>query len=335
MTGQPPLDGRDESMELSDGALKERFETALSGMSPDAQELLEGGMQLGVQLRRRRRAELLGAAGLSVAAAATLVYSNITADWFDSNSTGPADTPSSLVQVINQPATARSLAAAALEHLRPDQVIGAGSMGSSSPRSSVFASVAVSTDQGKAQLDLLATRRVMQWDRRPACAPNTSLDVVYCRVSRLDDGTQLVLMAEKAKGTRGSPRYLVSLGARRDTEVVAVLEYLVDNRATPADDSQPVADWSLPVSVATMRAIVTDPQFGVMASPRMIAEGEALDNFRGSMVTHTHAGAVHVATVAPPVPTGPQIRPQRPSTGSASASASTQSPGESAASSGP
>lgn len=331
MTGQPPLDGRD-SMDRSEGALKERLETAVSGLSPDVRALMDGGMQRGVRLQRRRRVEMISAAGLSAVAAAAVAYSGVTSDLFDSNSTGPADTPSSVVE-INRPATARSLAATALEHLPAAQVVGAGSMGSSSPHSSVFASVGLSTDQGKAQLDLLATRRVMQWEKRPACAPNASLDVVYCHVSRLDDGTQLVLMAEKAKGTPGSPKYLVSLGARRETEVVAVLEYLVDSRATPADDSQPVADWSLPVSVATLRAIVTDPQFGVMTSPQMIAKGAALDNFRGSMVEHS--GSSSAASVAPPVPTGHQVRPQRPSLGGVSASAATQSPGESAASSGP
>lgn len=352
MTGQPPLDGRDESMDFSEGALKERLEAAVSGMSPDVRALMDGGMQRGVRLQRRRRVEVLGATGLSVAAAAAVVYAGITSGLFDSNSTGPTDTPRSVLQEINQPATARSLAAAALEHLPADQVIGAGSMGSSQ-RSTVFASVGLSNPKGKVQLDLLATSRLKQWDKQPPCASGTpSLRVVQCRVSRLDDGSQLILLAEKANAGPGPAKYLVSLGVRRETQVVAVLEYLVDGRATPRNDNQPVTSWAMPVSVDTMREIVTDPRFGVVTSPEMVAKGKAIVDFRDLTVqTSSGSGAVRVA---PPQPTVHQVQPQvtpglpsssasapasasgsAPASASGSVPASAQRPGRTAASSGP
>ncbi len=159
MTGQEPLDGRNESVDFNEGALKERFETAVAGVSPDVPTLLQGGVQRGEQLKRRRRAELIGATGLSAAAAVAVIYSGVASNLFDSNSTGPADTGNNTVEQINRPATARSLAAVALQHLPSRQVIGEGTMGGTA-QSSVFASVGLSNDQGKVRLDLIATSRV-------------------------------------------------------------------------------------------------------------------------------------------------------------------------------
>jgi hypothetical protein len=336
MTASGPLDGRNESVDFSEGALKERLETAVGGLTPDVTALTRGGVQRGEHLRRRRRAEAMSAAGLTAAAAAALAYSGVSFGWFDSNSAGPANTPNGTIEQINRPATARSLAAVALEHLPASEVIGEGTMGTS-PQPAVFASVGLTTDQGKAQLDLLASSRVKRWHAIRACSSGSaSLKVVQCHFTRLGDGTPIILAAAKTVGGSGPTQFIVSLGSRRDSQIVYVLEY---SGARPQNNQQPVTDWRLPVGVATLRTIVTDPRFGVLTTPQMIARGNALANWHGSLVTSSvgssSASAVTVSPngTAPLRPAGPQATPpSAPAVGSAPAPAR---PSQTGLSSGP
>jgi hypothetical protein len=287
-------------MQLDEEALKGRFETAVSGVSPDVTALMDRGMHRGEQLRRRRRAEVFGAAGLSAAAAAAIVYSGFSFDLFDSNSTGPTGTTSNTVERINQPANARSLAAAALQHVPGDKLIAAGTMGNAAHRSSIYASVGLGTSRGKVQLDLLATTRVKRWDQQPNCPRSSSgSKVVQCQVSTSGGKRQVIVTAEKYRAGPGPTMYLVTVGARRDSQVVAVFEY-VGAGAFPQDEQQPVATWHLPVSVQTMREIVADPRFGMWTTAEMIAKGRALkhfDNSGGSTVVGSRGSSS--ATVPP------------------------------------
>lgn len=334
MTGQQPLDGKDGPMELNEGALKERFDTAVSGMSPDVTALMNGGIQRGEQLRRRRRAEVFGAAGLSAAAAAAIVYSGIASDLFDTNSTGPTDTTNNTVEQIDSPATPRSLAAVALDYLPADEVIGAGTMGSTA-RSTVFASVGLATGHGKVQLDLIATKQVTRWDKQRECAPSTSgVKVVQCHVSRVGGKRELVVTAGRSTPGPGPDMYLVSVGARRDSQVVAVVEY-VRARGLSLEEKQPVAAWGLPVSVGTLRSIVTDPRFGTLTSSEMLARGRALDNFSND-ATSTSSGSGSAVQVSPESSASTPAFSPRPgqssSSGGASAPAPAQRPSKSASS---
>lgn len=332
MTRNESLHGRDEFMDFDETALKERFETAVGGVSPDIGALMDGGFQRGADLRRRRRTQVLGATGLSAAAAAAVAYAGVTSGLFDSNATGPASPPDSLVQDIDQPGTTRSLAAAALEHLPRDGVVAAGTMGASPERSTLFASVGVETDQGKVQLDVVATTRVKQWDEQRPCAPGSpNNDVVQCQRSTLDDGGELVVAAERFGAGKGPARYLVRVTVRRDDQLVGVLESLKSNQVASHKDV-PIAGWNLPVSVATMQEIVSDPRFGMVTSPEMIAAGEALQNFNEGGMVQTDSGSSGEATVAP-VPSA-TVRPKQPSDGVASTSPP-ERPGAAHSSSGP
>lgn len=321
-------------MDFNEAALKERFEAAVEGVSPDVGGLMDGGIERGAQLRRRQRAQVLGAAGVTAAAAA-VVYSGFTSGLFDSNSTGPADPPDSVVvQEINSPATARSLTAAALEHLSDEQLIAAGGPRGGMQRGSVFASLALDTDQGKVQLDVVATTRVKGWDRQGQCAPGTPQSAtVQCQRSTLDDGAELVVAAEKLDAGTGPAQYLVRVTARRDDQLVGVLEYLRGAQAAVPREGVPMASWDLPVDVETLQEIVSDPRFGVVTSPEMIAKGEALDGFTkgGTTTGESSSGAVEVA---PPDPTNFQVGPGNPTKGKASTSAP-KAPGQSDSSSGP
>jgi hypothetical protein len=336
MTGQQPLDGRDGPMELNEGALKERFDTAVSGMSPDVTALMNGGIQRGEQLRRRRRAELFGAAGLSAAAAAAVVYSGIASDLFDTNSTGPTDTTPTSVEQINHASTPRSLAAVAIEHLPADEVLGAGSMGNTTQRSTVFAIVGLDTDKGKVELDLVATRRVIGWDRQRSCAPGTPRsETVKCQRSTLSDGSQLVMAAQRFDAGPGAAQYVVRVTVRRADQLVGILEYLRGKEASALGAKLPMADWRLPVSMATMRSIVADPRFGMLTSSEMLAKGRALDNFTNKVTetSSSSSSAVQVSpkSSAPTAQLGPRP-PQSSSSGGASAPAPAQRPSKSASS---
>lgn len=321
-------------MDFNEASLKERFETAVGGASPDVGALMDGGVERGEQLRRRRRAQGLGAAGISAAAVAVLAYAGFGHGLFDFHAIGPSDAPSSVVQTVTEPATPRSLAAIALEHLPDEQVVGAGTMGDAPQRSTVFASVGLDTNQGKVQLDLIASRQVKQWDKEPPCAASSpGLEVVQCDVSTLADGSQLVQVAQRSDAGPRPSSYLVLVGVRRDDHIVGALEYLAAQQVAPQEESLPVAEWTLPVSVSTLREIVTDPRFGVLTSPEMIAEGDALDNFTEDGMTGSSSGGSAVQ-VSPPEATGVQVGPGRPARGVASTSAPEQ-PGETDSSSGP
>lgn len=277
MTG--PFDGRDESMDFKEGALKERFENAVSGLSPDVGALLEGGLRRGAQLHRRRRTQAFGAAALSAAVAAGL-YAGVASGLFDPNSTGPADTTNSIVEQVDRRATTRALTAVALEHLQPDRLTRADAFSTGVRDGSLQVLLVLGTEHGKAHLELDASRHLDGLDKGPQCGTKVGgAKTDQCSASTLPNGDRLVVTTERFTDRSGSATYLVAVAVVRDGQAVDVQEYLTGSQL-PKDETQPVADWKLPVSVAEMRAIVTDPRYGLETSREMIATGAALDNFK-------------------------------------------------------
>jgi hypothetical protein len=329
MTGHTDPAGGRNPMDFDETMLKERFETAVGGISPDVARLVGAGSDLGAGMRRRRRSQGIGAAVASVAAVAAIAYVGIGQGLFDSDATGPAD--GSVSQAPTVPSTPRSLVAVALEHLPDDELVGAGTGGGTPVPSAVFVSLGLDTDRGKVQLDLIATTQVKAWDSQPGCAPGTpDGKVLDCQKATLPDGGKLVITVEKYDAG-GSTGYVVYSGVRRADQVVGVIEHLPGTSFAPRDDTAPLTEWDLPVSVVTLRQIVTDPRFGVITSPEMIAAGEALEKFDedglvGSSSSSSGTSAessVSVETVAP----GQEPLPETPSAGEAP-TAATKRPGE-------
>ena len=307
-------------MDFNEAALKERLETAVRGASPDVGALMDGGLERGERLRSRRRAQVL-AAGVTATAVAALAYAGIGEGLFDSDATGPANTPNRVVQEITEPSTPRSLAAAALEHLPDEEVVGTGDSGTRAQSPRMFATVGLVTERGDAELYLFATTRVQLWDKQPPCElGGVDVEVVQCRLSTVAGGPQMALVVQRFDEGPGSSSYQVSVGVRRDDQVVAVTQA---QAAEPQDESVPVAEWDLPVSVATMRDIVTDPRFGMTTTPEMIAKGEALENFAegGSGMESGTSGSggvkVRPKVELPPEAVATTFAPERPGAGGA------------------
>ncbi len=288
-------------MELNETSLKERFETAVGGVSPNVSALVDGGSELGTQLRRRRRAQGMGAVVASAAAVAAITYVGIDQGIFGSDATGPAN--GSVSQAPTEPSTPRSLAAVAMSHidLEPFAV---GTDGGESPEGQVVANVAYKTEQGDAELQLATTSHLEKLDFRQACEPAGQGTVVEtCDRQPLDDGGQMLTVAQRASAGEGPDQYFVIVAVEYPGELVAVIE---TTRGAISNAQGPVEQWGLPVDVATMREIVTDPRFGLTTDSEAIEQGEAIEDFRqGWVETGSDTSSRSRVDVAPPQETSP------------------------------
>ena len=271
-------------MELNETRLKERFETAVGGVTPNVSALVDGGSELGAQLHRRRRAQGFGAVMASAAAVAAIAYVGVDQGIFDSDATGPAN--GTVSQAPTEPSTPRSLAAVAMSHidLEPFMV---GTDGGDQPEGQLSAGMGYKTTDGNAELQLAATSNLDGWDPQAICEPSgPEIVIEACERKVLDDGGEMVTLAQR--GRQGTPQYFVIVAVKRPGELVAVIE--TTQRAV-ANTEAPVEEWGLPVDVDTMRAIVTDPRFGLTTDAEAIRQGGAIEDFKEGGLVQTDSGS--------------------------------------------
>lgn len=292
-------------MELNETKLKERFETAVGGVSPNVSALVDGGSERGAQLQRRRRAQGFGAVVASAAAVAAIAYVGVDQGIFDSDATGPSN--GTVSQAPTEPSTPRSLAAVAMSHigLEPFAV---GTDGGESPEGQVAAGVAFKTDQGNAELNLVATSHLGNWDSQRICEPGDEQTVVEaCDRQALDDGGHLMTVAQRASAGDGPDLYFVFVAVEYPGELVAVIE---STRGAISNTDASVEQWGLPVDVATMRAIVTDPRFGLTTDAEAIRQGQAIEDFKeGGLVQTDSDSSSATAVEEPPTPSRSSATP--------------------------
>lgn len=289
-------------MELNETKLKERFETAVGGVSPHVTALVDGGSARGAQLHRRRRAQGFGAVVASAAAIAAIAYVGVDQGLFDTDATGPSH--GTVSQAPTEPSTPRSLAAVAMSHIDLEPFV-VGTDGGESPKGQVTSGLGYKTDGGNAELQLAATPNLQGWDMQQACEPGDDQSVVEtCERHTLDDGGRMVTVAERVSADTGPGAYIVVVIIERPGELTAVIETM---RGTRSDADVPVAQADLPVDIATMQDIATDPRFGLTTDPEAIRQGEAIDNFEDGGLTVTDSGSSSSSEVAPeqsaPAPT--------------------------------
>jgi hypothetical protein len=287
--------GTGDHMDANEVLVKERFDAAVGGTSPDVVSLVGGGLAAGRGMRRRRR--LQGAVGVLAASAVVvgaLTATGVIGHLFDSQ--GPASSDRGrLVQL--EPATPRGLAAAVMAHTSGlGTLIGVGGTtqghesSDSQMRDSITAELGYRTDNGvKVDLQVVASPHVSAWRHEVDCSTQTP---GTCAQTRLPDGTRrVVLQAEgdgKAPGASGafSGPHLVAVGILRDESFVVVVETVVNSAQSPLD-------------AGALQEIATDPTVGVSTTSALNAQGMRIQHFQRSLV-QTSGSSSGSGTAPPP-----------------------------------
>jgi hypothetical protein len=289
--------GMGDNMDVDETLVKERFDTALGGVSADVVSLVGGGVAAGRGMRRRRR--LQGAVGVVAASAlvvGALTLSGAVGNLF--NSQGPADRSRTVVELV--PATPRGLAAAVMSHASElGSLIGVG--GAPAGRSgALMVEVGYQTSTGsKVDLQVVASPQTRLWAREATCRTQRK---GTCRRTTLADGTSRIVLQSNADGSAPtaagtfSGAHVIGVGVLRKDQFVIVLETVVNSASSP-------------LSVAQLQAIATDPVVGVSTTAALNARGKAIPGFKNqlpplgtsSSSTSSGGGSAGTVTVAPPV----------------------------------
>ena len=287
-------------MELDETTLRERLDTAVSGLTPDTVALVGGGHESGLALRRRRRWQAAGSALAVVALVGAAVF--VSGDLFDQRATGPADS----VQLV--PATPRGMAAAVIASAdlgTPIAAAGAAQSGTDP----LQAALGYDVDGQKVELDTIAMTDVSQWGKSSTCAEAATpqKEAVSCDDAPLADGTPAlrVLMRYVDSQGAGSAKtgYLAVVAVRRADQLLAVSETL----QVAGDDPAYTMD-SLPIPLTTLMDVVTDPLVGLSTTADLNDEGTKIADFKNSLV-ETSSGSDSASTAgiepgsSPPKPT--------------------------------
>ena len=332
MTGPTNSTGGKDAMNFDETMLKERCEAAVGGISPDVSELVNGGCALGVGLRRRRRAQGIGAVVASAAAVAAIAYVGIGAGLFGPNATAPADGgPTSVEQLV--PATPRGMAAAVKEHIDSDVLLASGGDswdGSADTAKEINIDLGYYIDGESVELQVFASDDVSQWREGGDSCPREA-SVLWCDDAALPDGTPALQMLMKYPTGDDLPdavqsdtdpslsTYSAVSGVLRDGQLVAVFENL---RIDDTGAGRYTVD-DLPISMATLREIATDPAVGLSTTQQFNEEGKQIEDFDEGVPGTTRSGSSSTEVVepdrAPPVseslpntepPTTPSKRPK-------------------------
>jgi hypothetical protein len=305
--------GTGDHMDANEVLVKERFDAAVGGTSPDVVSLVGGGLAAGRGMRRTRR--LQGAVG--VLAASALVVGALTATGaighlFDSR--GPASNDKGrLVQL--EPATPRGLAAAVMTHTSGlGTLIGVGGTtqghdGSETQmRDSITAELGYRTGSGvKVDLQVVASPHVDMWRRSVDCSGQTP---GTCAETRLPDGTRRVVLQSDAEGKAPSASgvftgpHVIAVGILRDDAFVVVVETVVNSAQSP-------------LRAAALQQIATDPAVGLLTTPELNARGQRLEHFKRSLV-RTSSSSSSAETAPPPSASATPQSAGPPADGSAS-----------------
>jgi hypothetical protein len=276
--------------------VKERFDAAVAGVSPDVVSLVGGGLTAGRGIRRRRR--LQGAVAVlatAAVAAGALSASGTIGNLLNSQGSDSTGRPGKLVEF--EPATPRGLAAAVMAHTSGlGTLIGVGGTtpgqhsSNAQSRRNVQAELGYRTDSGiKVDLHVLASPQISVWRRSIDCAGQPS---GTCISARLPDGTTRVVLQEAAGGKPPSAPgvfsgpHLIVVGILRPDSFVVVIETVVNSAQSP-------------LGVAALQKIATDPAVGLSTTGALNAQGLRIPHFQRSLVTSSGSSSGS-ATASPP-----------------------------------
>jgi len=287
--------GMGDSVTMDETLVKERFEAAVGGVSPDVVSLVGGGVAAGRGIRRRRR--LQGTVGVVAASAlivGALTLTGAVGNLFDSQ--GPADGSKTVVELV--PATPRGLAAAVMSHASGlGSLIGVG--GQPEGRSgALMVEVGYRTSTGtKVDLQVVASPQTRLWAREATCRTQPK---GTCTRTTLPDGTRRIVLQSNADGSAPTASgtfagsHVIGVGILRKDQFVIVLETVVGSSSSP-------------LSIAQVQAIATDPVVGISTAAALNARGKTIPGFKtkvpivtGSSSSSSGGGSSGPVTSAPP-----------------------------------
>jgi hypothetical protein len=297
-------------MELDEGALMQRFDHAVSDLTPDVVALVEGGRQRGTMMRRRRR--IASGAGLLAAAAVTVGAVAMGQGLFDHDSAGPTNpNPTGVEQLVS--ATPRGLAAAVIDQIGQGDPFAVA--GQTEPADSAGAQTQLDVDTAyevggvKFEIQVVASSALSQWDQMDGCSePQSGAQTLWCDDRPLSDGTpalQTLMRTSSDRSTDSPPTYLGIVAVKRDDQMVAAIETVLGR-----DGADYTAD-TLPVSLDGLVALVTDPSIGLQTMQGYNEAGKDIEGFKDSLTTSSSGSGSSTETPvrvhrepAPPATTG-------------------------------
>jgi hypothetical protein len=273
--------GMGKDVDSNEILVKERFDAAVGGISPDVVSLVGGGVAAGRGMRRRRRVQgVVGALAASALVVGALAASGALGSLFDSQGAPPADQLGRLVQL--EPATPRGLAAAVMAHTEGlGTVLGVGGTAidktsdDAELRSGLTMEVGYRTSDGvKVDLQVVASPQTKSWPTESACA---SQPHVTCRQDVLPDGTTRLVMKVDTGDTGSdaqaetSKAHVIGVGILRDDQFVIALETVVNSESNP-------------LTVDELQAIAVDRAVGIATTPDLNARGQDIPDFKNRLL---------------------------------------------------
>jgi hypothetical protein len=247
------IDGGGAGMRATETLFRERAEAEVGPINPDVSALVNGGIQAGRRLRRRRQLATGVVAAVAVVAATAIGYAAVGAGMF-TDDTAPADP--SFEQLV--PATPRGMAAAVIEHLPVGYERLAGRMSDSGDVPLLVAFLV--PEEPRAELLVMATPEADRWaeTRAEFCSGEP------CDEVTTPEGIEVVTATDSQEGT--GARVTAALANQGDDVVIAVL-------------SAPEDTGPLPLTTEDLVAIVSDPLVGLQTSAEMNASGESIEDW--------------------------------------------------------
>jgi hypothetical protein len=272
--------GTGDHMDANETLVKERFDAAVAGISPDVVSLTGGGIAAGRGIRRRRRMQgAVGVLAVTAIAVGALTATGAIGNLLNSQGADSTSRPGKLVEL--QPATPRGLAAAVMAH-----TAGLGTLiaiGGQSPgrhnsdaqlRDGVTVDMGYRTDDGiKVELQVVASPHTASWKSAANCASQAR---GTCTQARLPDGTTRVVLRADADGTAPSAAgtfsgpHVIAVGVLRRDQFVIAVETVVNSTQSP-------------LGVAALEAIATDPAVGVTTTQALNTQGLGFRHFKANL----------------------------------------------------
>jgi hypothetical protein len=290
-----------------EGMLRERFESAVGGLTPDIGRLVADGAAEGRgAVRRRRVVSGIGAAAVAIVAVGSISL----ASQNDLFGKGDHATNNGLVEQL-VPATPRGMTAALLSHtgqlgLGTPLAVGGTK---TTPESTTQISGQVAYDLGAGvgvEIDAYATPDLTA--ARHACDSGALDSATVCRPFTLDDGTPAWYLVYDMGADGDQSAVAAAVLARRDDQVVAVIETMSGSTEFALDQD-------------ALAAIVSDPAIGLSTTGSFNALGEQITDYKDGGLIHVESGSGSSGSSGGGSASPPTVatQPATPTSGSASA----------------
>jgi hypothetical protein len=275
MTGTP----FDDDLAGVETMLRDRFDTAVGGLTPDIGRLVADGAAEGRGTVRRRRI----VSGLAAAAVAVVAIGGISlATQTDLFGKGDHATNNGELQQL-VPATPRGMTAALLSHTDPlelgTRLAVGGTKSTPDHLPEISGQVAYDLGDGKGvEIDVFATQDLSQVDPSSCGGVSAATGFAVCRPITLTDADHAwyVEYGSDALGDTKTPTALSAVIAVRSDELVAVLETM--NGTT---------DYAL--GQDALAAIVADPAVGMSTTDAFNTAGNEIPDFKDNGLTTTES----------------------------------------------